>query len=182
VFTCGCAAMNGSVAPDRAIYQAASKRGSCTMGRKGWLVIIAAFGGTLILVVIAIEYAMRLSGLHSESLSAPVAVVQGSPPKHGLLGIDFDPSVSPLTIGNVLKGGAASEAGLQLGDAIIAIGSARNPDAASLLNVIQATAPGDELLVKVIRGQHEVEVRVRLNSFAEIIALQARERQEKATP
>jgi serine protease Do len=115
-------------------------------------------------------------------MAAPVAIVRGQPPKHGFLGILFTGKTAPLTIQSVVKGSGAADAGLQPGEVIISAGPVEKPDMAALQRVIQTSAPGEELLVKVGRGPDEMEIRVRLISFTDMIVLDERERSDKTAP
>jgi S1-C subfamily serine protease len=151
------------------------------MSRKGWF-ITAAIGGTLIVILIVLAYAFRESWAYPRTLGGPVALVKGEPPKHGFLGIEFTGTTVPLTIQSVVKGSGAADAGLQPGDVVISAGSAEQPDLAALQRVIQASAPGEELRVRVGRGPDEMEIRVRLISFTDMIVLREREGSGKAVP
>jgi S1-C subfamily serine protease len=108
--------------------------------------------------------------------------VQGDPPKHGFLGVSFAPASAPLTIQSVVQGSGAAEAGLQPGDVILAAGSTEKPDEAAMQRVVRASVPGQELLLKARRGLDEMEVRVKLISFTDLIVLSERERSGTIAP
>jgi S1-C subfamily serine protease len=148
------------------------------MARRG-VFTIAALAGLAILMFVAGTYAfLRSRGPHY--LGGPVAIVAGDPPKHGFLGVDFAGAVSaPLIIQNVTEGSGAADVGLQKGDVIDYAGQAKDPDFAALQHVLQASAPGDELSVRITRGRATMDLSVKLISFEELIVLRDRQESRK---
>jgi S1-C subfamily serine protease len=143
------------------------------VGKKGCF-LAAVFGVVLITALVGC-YIFRedLFGYHT--LGGPVALVKGDAPKHGFLGVDFESTAAePLTIATVFNGSGAAEAGLRSGDVILAAGAVSLPDLAALQRVIERSKPGEEVFLKVRRGTEELEVRVRLISFAEFVVLRQR--------
>ena len=105
-------------------------------------------------------------------MSGPVAIVRGNPPKHGFLGAQFTSTSpgAPLTIASVTPASGAAAAGLRAGDQILSAGEAQRPDFDALENILQTTAPGDELPLRVSRGGEQIDLSVRLISFEDFIA------------
>jgi S1-C subfamily serine protease len=150
------------------------------MSRQTKWMIAGAFLALSLLMVVAFG---RIHPFRTKMMSGPVAIVQGKAPTHGMLGVEFNPmAAAPLTIEYVLKGSGADEAGLQADDVIVAINKTKNPDLAQFRELLQASEPGDRLVLKIRRGQEEFEVGVRLISFAETILLREGERNGKTTP
>jgi S1-C subfamily serine protease len=156
------------------------------VSRKGWLILGASVFAALAVVLVSIFFLLRGPwGYTTTPLGGPVVIVKGGgkPPRHGFLGIEFpDPPSEPLTVKSVITGSGAADAGLRPGDVILSIGPTEKPDWPALQRVTQASAPGDELVMKIARGSDEIEVRVRLMSFAELSMLSERERSDKTAP
>ena len=105
-----------------------------------------------------------------ETFQAPVAMVNGEPPKHGFLGVRFVSNTStPLVVQTVFAGSGAAEAGLRAGDAIESIGTANLPDYAAVERMVEPTSPGDIVPMTISRGGTELKLRVRLISFTDMI-------------
>ncbi|MDB5303427.1 MAG: Outer rane stress sensor protease DegS [Phycisphaerales bacterium] len=76
------------------------------------------------------------------------------------LGVHFTTANDGLKIGLVLPGGPAAKAGLKTGDVIVAMGDREIRDYQSLAPLLAAHKPGDEVKVKIRRGQKYEEVPV----------------------
>ena len=110
-----------------------------------------------------------------ETLGGPVAVVQGKPPTHGMLGIEFaQPPADPLEVVAVLPGSPAEESGLAAGDRITAIDGQAVASFAELQGLLKRTNPGATVRVGVTRGDQASSVNVRLMSFGEFVSLRHR--------
>src|SRR5262245_4611547 len=144
------------------------------MSRRAWTAL-AAWCAIGLVVLVVLGFLVR--GSFYKTAGGPVAVVIGAPPKDGFVGIVFgEATAAPLTIRHVLRGSGADKAGFETGDVVVAAGVARNPDLVALGSVVKGTRPGDELAMTIRCGAEEIEVRVRLISFAEQVMLRERER------
>jgi S1-C subfamily serine protease len=139
--------------------------------------ILGALVATL-LVSLAISRLAFPTLWQPTTLKGPIAIMDGHSPKHGFLGVEFQtPTTSttipsmPLTIGSVVDGSGAAEAGLRPGDIVVSIGRAQQPDYEALQKQLQLTSPGDEILLTFRRGSTDRQVRVRLASFVELIGV-----------
>jgi S1-C subfamily serine protease len=142
------------------------------MSRKGRLIVAGTCGALLAALILLFLFILRDDAWRPKTLGGPVAVFKGTPPKYGFLGIDFGgATAAPLAIQRVLTGSGAADAGLQPGDVVLAAGTAVRPDRAALHRVLQATAPGEQLLLRIGRGQDELQVKVSLIRFADIVVL-----------
>jgi S1-C subfamily serine protease len=151
------------------------------MSRKSW-VIVAGVCCALIVLLAVLAFVFRDSWAY-KMLVGPIAAVEGDQPKHGFLGVGFGGgTASPLTIQSVVEGSGAADAGLQVGDVILAASGADKPDLPALQRVLQASAPGEKLLLRISRGPDEIEVRVRLISFTDMMVLDERARSGRTGP
>src|SRR5688572_15842876 len=127
-------------------------------------------GTVLFLFVVVVALSMRTSP--PETLSGPIAIVEGPVPKHGFLGVDFgrEPD-GPLIVESVLVGSNAAEAGIQPGDVIVAVGERRLDNRRDLVSLIEATAPGDVVPITISRSGREVQVSIKLLGFKELVTL-----------
>ena len=80
----------------------------------------------------------------------------------GFLGISLEPLDHEVRISQVVPGGGAAKAGLQVNDTLLAVAGKAVRDADTLLDVLQGLKPGDEVALKVKRGEKELELRARL--------------------
>jgi serine protease Do len=80
----------------------------------------------------------------------------------GFLGISLDPGDGDVRISHVVPGGGAARAGLQVNDTILGIAGKAVEDAETLLKVLQGLKPGDEVDLRVRRGDKELAFRARL--------------------
>jgi serine protease Do len=80
----------------------------------------------------------------------------------GFLGISLEPDDHEARVSQVVPGGGAAKAGLQVNDTILSVAgkAVRDPD--MLLDVLDGFKPGDEVDVRVKRGEQELELRARL--------------------
>jgi S1-C subfamily serine protease len=133
-------------------------------------------------LLIAIALVSRESWSH-QTLGGPIAIVKGDPPKHGFLGVEFGAAVDGLLrIEKVAKRNGTDHADLQSGDLIVKAGQTSHPDMAAIQRLLQGTVPGDEIPLIIRRGQIEIEVKVKLISFREVILLSEQERSNRSAP
>jgi serine protease DegQ len=70
------------------------------------------------------------------------------------------PKVRGTLISEVLGGSPADKAGIKPGDILIAVNGKPVNDSASMLALIAALAPGQQVPIKVVRGQTEAEINI----------------------
>jgi serine protease Do len=81
----------------------------------------------------------------------------------GFLGVSLDTGDDgDVRISHVVPGGSAYKAGLRVDDVILAIADKTVADVDTFLNVLQQHRPGDEIPLRIKRGDKELEVRVKL--------------------
>jgi S1-C subfamily serine protease len=107
------------------------------------------------------------------SLGGPVAVVQGKPPTHGMLGVEFA-QTGPLEIVAVLATSPAEQSGLSAGDRITSINGQPVGSLPELQEQLKKTSPGATAHLSVTRENEARSVHVRLLNFGEVIALRQR--------
>lgn len=78
------------------------------------------------------------------------------------LGIKGDPAVKEAKIGQVFADSPAAKAGLMVGDLITTVNDVAIADFAALKGIINDHQPGDELKLKIKRGETEMEIKVKL--------------------
>lgn len=142
--------------------------------KKVWIIS----GGVCVAIGLLVLFGLNSPGkVKSRMLGGPIAIrkVTTNPPKHGLLGVGFQDEKAPLTIESVLKGSGASTAGLQPGDVIVSVGGTATPNYSALQGVLKRLNPGDEVTLRVERESNLMQIKVRLMSFAEIVALREQE-------
>jgi S1-C subfamily serine protease len=148
------------------------------MGRKGWILVAVA---VVLIVGSLVALAVLTGQMGYRNMTGPVAIVQGELPENGFLGVGFaNDGAAPLTIGHVLPGSGAAEAGLLPGDVIAAAGDGRNPDSRALQRMTSKMKPGDTLTVSVQRGGSLIDFEVRLISAEEMLVLRSNEESRKA--
>lgn len=97
-------------------------------------------------------------------------------PQRGVLGIELDESETGPAVVKVLPGSGAAEAGLQVGDIIMAVSGETVSTPRALVNKIGLFRPGDTLRLLVRRGDKEEEVQATLgNELTAMIDRQARQ-------
>ena len=77
---------------------------------------------------------------------------------------EFNYSGEGVQISGVTPGGAAQLAGLQAGDVLLLFNAAPITSLQEYSNFIRASAPGDKVLLKIRRGEQELEVEVELQA------------------
>ena len=84
-------------------------------------------------------------------------------PYSGFLGISLQVSDDGPKISSVSRGSAADKAGIKLNDVLLSIDGTTIPDPPSLMSYMAKTRPDQELMVKVRRGDEELELKVKLS-------------------
>jgi serine protease Do len=84
------------------------------------------------------------------------------PPNSGYLGIRPILKDNAVKILQILPDGGAAKAGLKTQDIIVAIAGKTISDVDSLLDTLQAFKPGDEVEIRVRRGEEELDVKAKL--------------------
>jgi serine protease Do len=93
----------------------------------------------------------------------PKTKVQKPLPKGGgFLGIGLEDTETGAVIGEVQPKSAASRAGLKVKDIILAVGGQETPDAEALIRAIASHKPRDTIVLKVKRGDEELELKATL--------------------
>jgi PDZ domain len=80
----------------------------------------------------------------------------------GFLGIGLDPAKEGPKIASVQKGSAADKAGLLVNDHILSVDGHKMEDPDSVINQLSHTKPGDVVVVKVQRGDEQLEFKPKL--------------------
>jgi serine protease Do len=83
-------------------------------------------------------------------------------PAGGFLGITLDPSEKEAKISQLVPGSGAVKAGLKVNDTILSIAGKTIPDPEEVLKVLGSFKPGQEVEVRVKRGDKEIEVKAKL--------------------
>ena len=119
-----------------------------------------------------------------ETLKGPVAIYQGPPPpKHGMLGVRFDPAAAGSTaVSDVVPGSPARKAGISPGDVITSVDGRPVSSQQDVLKVTGDKPPGATVTVGLTREGEAVTVSVRLISFADAIALQQQADAGRSSP
>jgi serine protease Do len=117
----------------------------------------------------------RISGPISSNMHVPVntfketwdRMVKGDAWGHVLgndpvLGVKGDGAATEAKIGTVSADSPAAKAGIMVGDVIAAVNDIAVADFAVFKSVINDHQPGDELKLKIKRGDKEVEIKVKL--------------------
>jgi S1-C subfamily serine protease len=92
-------------------------------------------------------------GVRVASVDANLAAQDGLSVDHGAL------------IAQVVSNGAAASAGLQVGDVIVQIDSKTVNDVSSLGDILANHNPGDTVAVKVVRGNQQLTINVKLGEL-----------------
>jgi S1-C subfamily serine protease len=93
------------------------------------------------------------------------AAADGELPADGYLGVAFDNRIdggSGALITEVVEGSPADDAGLRVGDSVVAIDDAVVAGRAGLVAIIRSRSPGDEVAIHVRRGGEELTLRATL--------------------
>lgn len=88
-------------------------------------------------------------------------------PGYAFLGIGPDRDAAPAAIGKVFPDSAAEKAGLQVGDIVTAIDGVDVTSYAEILPVVFRKAPGDEISIRVQRGDAAVDLKAQLGEAPE---------------
>lgn len=105
-----------------------------------------------------------------------------APATRGHLGLLLvDPASTPLVVEGLVPGSPASTCGIQPGDILLRVGRQRNPTHAQLQSIVEQSAPGESVGIRVGRQNEELEYRVELVS-SEFIEDAMRQRQQEQTP
>ncbi|MGQ9592807.1 MAG: PDZ domain-containing protein, partial [Planctomycetota bacterium] len=111
---------------------------------------------------------MRRTGVWIAVFGFSVAFARGAfaAPEGGYLGVYLAPAEgSPgAVVEEVISGSPAEKAGLKAGDRIVGAGEREVASPEDLRKVVGAASPGDELPLKVVRGEESVGIRVSLGS------------------
>jgi serine protease DegQ len=70
------------------------------------------------------------------------------------------PEIRGALITEVFRGTPADKAGLKLGDILVAVEGRPVTDSTSMLNLVAALSPGKEATLKVVRSQHDQDIKV----------------------
>ncbi len=70
-----------------------------------------------------------------------------------------------VLIANLISGGAAEKAGLQVGDVIVQVGNTQVSDNSSLVGALINYSPGETVAVKVYRGNQQLTINVTLGEL-----------------
>jgi serine protease DegQ len=70
------------------------------------------------------------------------------------------PEIRGALITEVFRGTPADKAGIKLGDILVAVEGKAVTDSSSMLNLVAALNPGKQATLKVVRSQHETEIKV----------------------
>src|SRR5688572_16616624 len=89
-----------------------------------------------------------------------------APPADGWLGITFDPGREEAVVAEVTPGWPAEKAGLQPGDELLAVGDKPTPTRADFIAAIKAAKAGEDVAIKLRRGDKDMSVTVRLTDKA----------------
>ena len=84
--------------------------------------------------------------------------------KKGYAGIQIgtDANTGKVVIVEVFQDSPAEKAGLKKDDLILKVGDVENPDVKMVVDTIGGTKPGDEITIKVQRGDKEMDVKVKV--------------------
>ena len=122
----------------------------------------------------AVLLALLLAACEPETLKTPVAIYQGPPPKHGLLGVSFTPGANSAQIAEVIPGTPAHDAGLTAGDVITSIEAKPVATADEVRAQLTDNQPGESVSIGYTRDGSSMEATVRLLSFEEVMTLAAK--------
>jgi serine protease DegQ len=82
------------------------------------------------------------------------------PVARGFLGFEIDEKDNAIIVGGVLPKGPAAGAGLQAGDRILQIGSAKIKSVADVRRQVQRLLPDQEVRLQIQRGDEEMELKI----------------------
>jgi serine protease Do len=84
------------------------------------------------------------------------------PPGGGFLGVSLEPSEKEAKVASVDRSGGAWKAGLRPNDIILNVAGKMVSDADTLVGVLSKYKPGDEVSLKVKRGEEELDLKAKL--------------------
>jgi len=98
------------------------------------------------------------SGLEQRMMGGPIV-----PANAGFLGVGLEADEKGPKISQVVPDGPAAKAGMKTGDIVLTVGGKKvaNPD--QLVKLIQSFKPGDQVTMKVMREEEEMELKARLD-------------------
>lgn len=127
----------------------------------------------LLIVVGATSLLFASCSLEPRNLGGPSAI-GGTPPKHGMLGVEFEPN--SLQIVAVLPGGAAEEAMILVGETITAFAGQPVSNRDDLQALLTKTKPDTTVELTLTQNDGTRKVQVRLMSFTKWSDLNVQER------
>jgi serine protease Do len=80
----------------------------------------------------------------------------------GVLGIALEGDDNPPKVTQVYEGTAAEAAGVRAGDTVVEVDGRKLTSRASLINYVREHAPGDELSLKIRRGEETIDLQATL--------------------
>jgi serine protease Do len=80
----------------------------------------------------------------------------------GFLGVSLDSDDKEVKISQVVPGGGAAKAGLKVNDTILAVAGKAIDDTEMLLQILGGLKPGDEIELRVRRGEQELTCKAKL--------------------
>lgn len=86
-----------------------------------------------------------------------------TPTKGGFLGVSVDTEVKHVKISQLVPNGPASKAGFKIDDVIVAVNGHLTKDMEALTSLLQKLNPGDVVMVKVKRGNEDLELKATLD-------------------
>jgi S1-C subfamily serine protease len=130
----------------------------------------------LLTVVGTVILLLTSCSLESRNLGGPSAI-GGTPPKHGMLGVEFEPD--SLQIVAVLPGGAAEEAMISVGETITAFDGQQVSNRNELQALLTKTKPDTTVELTLTQNDEARKVQVRLMSFTKWSDLIVKEHKRK---
>jgi S1-C subfamily serine protease len=100
--------------------------------------------------------------LHTGRAGLNIEVASVDPMVQAQLGLAVDHGA---LIRNVVSGGAAAKAGLQVGDVIVQIDNQPVEDVSTLSDILVNKNPGDTVSVKIYRGSQQITINVKLGEL-----------------
>ena len=117
-----------------------------------------------------------------KTLTGPVAVYQGPPPKHGLLGIQFVPGANTPVVGAVVPGGPAQLSGVAEGDVIVSVDGKAVSSPQEVTAALSDKSPGTTATVELSRGGQRSTVTAQLMGFMDLLALEQQAAKGRTPP
>lgn len=99
---------------------------------------------------------------------AGIGVLSTAPYRHslerGYLGVQLHPDTPPVRLRTVLDDTAAADAGLAPDDVILAMDGTEVKGSSEFIRAVQAHKPGDRIVLRVQRGEEELEISAELRT------------------